>query len=98
MIDPATRVKLKFNQDLDQHVPACQLLEEMGGQVKFNYDHSLYWPAMNVLAIKRREEYRQRWINGGKRIGEYENYLKGGSSKCLSEDEKDKDGKENQGA
>lgn len=103
LIDPATRGKLKFNQDLKEHVPACQLLEELGGSVKFSYDHSLYWPAMNLLASKRREEYRQRWVSGGRRIGEYEDYLKGGSAKSLAEVEKlsapeEASGKENQAA
>lgn len=76
-IDPQTRQKLKFNEDLRQHVPCGQLLQSVGGDVEFRYDHSTYWPALNKLAEQRREAYRERWVQGGKQIGEFENYLKG---------------------
>lgn len=84
-IDPLTRQKLKFNEDLRQHVPPGQLMKSVGGDVEFRYDHSIYWPALNQLAEFRRNEYQERWIQGGKRIGEYENYLKGGTSPSLSQ-------------
>ncbi|GIJ99798.1 hypothetical protein Aspvir_003801 [Aspergillus viridinutans] len=86
-IDPLTREKLKFNEDLRQHVPAGHLMKSIGGDVEFRYDHSIYWPALNQLADKRRNEYRQRWIQGGKRIGEFEHYLKTGTSPSLSQSE-----------
>ncbi|KAH2120114.1 hypothetical protein KXW75_003373 [Aspergillus fumigatus] len=86
-IDPLTREKLKFNEDLRQHVPAGHLMKSVGGDVEFRYDHSIYWPALNQLADKRRNEYRQRWIQGGKRIGEFERYLKTGTSPSLSQSE-----------
>ncbi|KAL2011427.1 hypothetical protein VTN00DRAFT_4145 [Thermoascus crustaceus] len=86
-IDPLTKEKLKFNEDLRKHVPPAQLLKAVGGDVEFEYDHSVYWPALNKLAELRRQEYRERWIKGGKRIGEHENYLKGGSGKSLAETE-----------
>ncbi|GFG04573.1 CRAL-TRIO domain-containing protein C23B6.04c [Aspergillus udagawae] len=86
-IDPLTREKLKFNEDLRQHVPAGHLMKSVGGDVEFRYDHSIYWPALNQLADKRRNEYRQRWIQGGKRIGEFEHYLKTGTSPSLSQSE-----------
>ncbi|WEW61021.1 Phosphatidylinositol transfer protein (PITP) [Emydomyces testavorans] len=86
-IDPQTREKLKFNEDLRQHVPPAQLWKTVNGDVEFEYDHSLYWPALNALAAQRREEYRERWIKGGKLVGEHENYLKGGSGKCRAETE-----------
>ncbi|KAJ5370685.1 Phosphatidylinositol transfer protein PDR16 [Penicillium cataractarum] len=76
-IDPNTRQKLKFNEDLRQHVPPSQLMKPVGGDLEFEYDHSIYWPALNELAKQRREAYRERWIQGGKQIGEFENYLKG---------------------
>jgi hypothetical protein len=83
-IDPVTRQKLKFNEDLRQHVPPEQLLKVTGGDVEFEYDHSEYWPALTKLAERRRKAYRERWIKGGKRIGEYEDYLKGGTEKSLA--------------
>lgn len=76
-IDPLTREKLKFNEDLRQHVPPGQLLKSVGGDVEFKYDHATYWPTLNKLADQRREAYRERWIQGGKQVGEIENYLKG---------------------
>lgn len=76
-IDPQTRQKLKFNEDLRQHVPPSHLMKSVGGDVEFRYDHSAYWPALIKLAEQRHQAYRQRWIQGGKQIGEIENYLKG---------------------
>ncbi|OJD14658.1 hypothetical protein AJ78_05011 [Emergomyces pasteurianus Ep9510] len=83
-IDPLTRTKLKLNEDLRNHVPPAQLLKTVGGEVEFEYDHSLYWPALNKLCEQRRNEYHERWVQGGKVIGEHENYLKGGPGKSLS--------------
>ncbi|KAJ0425395.1 CRAL-TRIO domain-containing protein [Aspergillus carlsbadensis] len=86
-LDPVTREKLKFNEDLKKHVPPNQLLNSVGGEVDFKYDHSAYWPALNKLAEIKRTEYRERWVQGGKRIGEYENYLKTGTSPSVSQRE-----------
>lgn len=86
-IDPLTREKLKFNEDLRKHVPPSQLLKEAGGDVEFEYDHSQYWPALNKLADQRRAEYHRRWVDGGKVIGEYENYLRGGSAMSRTKSE-----------
>ncbi|KAJ6037081.1 hypothetical protein N7540_001360 [Penicillium herquei] len=76
-IDPLTREKLKFNEDLRLHVPAEQLMKTVGGDVEFEYDHSVYWPALNKLAEQRRDAKRERWVENGKRVGESENFLKG---------------------
>lgn len=84
-IDPLTREKLKFNEDLQKHVPPSQLIKAAGGDVEFEYDHSVYWPALNGLAAERRAEYQARWEKGGKLIGEHENYLRGGTGKSLAE-------------
>ncbi|MCJ1363543.1 hypothetical protein MMC16_002650 [Acarospora aff. strigata] len=84
-IDPLTREKLKFNEDLRQHVPPSQLINTYGGEVDFRYDHASYWPALNKIANERRAAYRERWIRSGKRVGEHEGYLKGGSEKSLAE-------------
>lgn len=80
-IDPLTREKLKFNEDMTQYVPKEQLWTEYaGGLLDFEYDHSVYWPALMKLCEERREARRERWIAGGKLIGEHEDYLKGTSS------------------
>ncbi|KAI1935112.1 Phosphatidylinositol transfer protein (PITP) [Ophidiomyces ophidiicola] len=86
-IDPQTREKLKFNEDLRLHVPPAHLWKAVNGDVEFEYDHSLYWPALNALAAQRREEYHSKWVAGGKLVGEHENYLKGGLGKSRSETE-----------
>lgn len=88
-IDPLTREKIKFNEDSGIHVPREQLLKESGGHVEFEYDHDTYWPALNDLCELKREAARARWEQGGKRIGEYEGYLKGTGEKSLAEREKD---------
>ena len=75
--------KLKFNEDLRQHVPPEQLPKEIGGDIQFEYDHSVYWPTLNRLAEQRRTAYCERWIKAGKRVGESELYLAGGVEKSL---------------
>lgn len=87
-IDPLTREKIKFNEDSAIHVPKEQLLKESGGLVEFDYDHSEYWPALNALAAQKRAERKARWEKAGKRVGEYELYLKGGQEECLADIEK----------
>ncbi|KAI9043458.1 CRAL/TRIO domain protein [Aspergillus affinis] len=84
-IDPNTRPKLKFNEDLRQHVPQGQLMKSMGGDVEFRYDHAKYWPALIQLTEQRRAAYHERWVQGGKRIGEHEHYLKTGTSPSLAQ-------------
>lgn len=76
-IDPVTRTKMKFNEPLIQHVPKEQLIKESGGDVWFEYDHSVYWPSMNGLAEERRNEMQERWEAAGKKVGESELYLRG---------------------
>jgi hypothetical protein len=77
-IDPRTRDKLKFNEDMTQYVPAEQLWTEYaGGQLQFEYDHAVYWPALWQLCQERRGERKARWIAGGRNIGEFEDFLSG---------------------
>lgn len=91
-LDPITREKLKFNEKLGNHVPPSQLMKSVGGEVDFKYDHSAYWPALNKLAEVKQKEYRERWIQGGKRIGEYEHYLKTGTSPSAAQKESETNG------
>lgn len=76
-----------FNQDLRNHVPPAQLDRDYGGEVEFTYDHAVYWPAMNRMCTERRETMRERWERGGKRVGEFEAYLRGGegAQRCLKD-------------
>ncbi|KAL9100546.1 MAG: hypothetical protein Q9163_004084 [Psora crenata] len=76
-IDPLTREKLKFDDDLKKLVPSEQLLRSYGGDLEFEYEHEKYWPALTTLVSKRRAEMIKRWEKAGKQIGESEAYLKG---------------------
>ncbi|KAI1464618.1 CRAL/TRIO domain-containing protein [Daldinia caldariorum] len=77
-IDPLTREKLKFNEDMTQYVPKEQLWSEFpGGELQFEYNHDIYWPALQRLCAEKRAKQLQRWEAGGKQIGEKEDYLKG---------------------
>lgn len=90
-IDPVTREKMKFNEDLKKYVPTEQLWKRLGGECDFQYEHDVYWPAFGKMAQGRREAYKSRWVSGGNRIGESEEYLRGGQAKSLQEMEKEKD-------
>ncbi|TLS24785.1 hypothetical protein PpBr36_08435 [Pyricularia pennisetigena] len=80
-IDPLTRDKLKFNEDMSSYVPKEQLWKEIsGGALEFEYDHSAYWPALRKMCEERQAEREKRWTAGGKQIGELEDYLGGKTS------------------
>ncbi|KAK7432389.1 Phosphatidylinositol transfer protein (PITP) [Neonectria magnoliae] len=84
-IDPVTREKLKFNEDMKQYVPPEQLWSlDWGGDLDFEYDHATYWPALNELCRQRREERIRRWEAGGKLVGESEDYLAGGTDEGVA--------------
>lgn len=88
-IDPVTKEKIKFNEDFSKYVPRDQLMKDANGNVNFQYDHAAYWPALNKLSEMKRNAYRERWAAAGKRIGEYELYLRGGDQKPVVEVEKE---------
>ncbi|KAF2104697.1 CRAL/TRIO domain protein [Rhizodiscina lignyota] len=77
-LDPVTKEKMKFSEPLVNYVPKEQLLTNFGGEVEFEYDHGVYWPALNGTCEQRRKEMRERWEKAGKKIGESEVYLRGG--------------------
>lgn len=76
---------MKFNEPLSNHVPREQLWSDYGGDAHFQYSHSDYWPALNRICEERRTAYKERWVAGGKRIGEYEAYLRGGEQLSLAQ-------------
>jgi CRAL/TRIO domain len=92
-IDPLTRQKLKFNDDMRQHVPPQQLWNEFHGDMEFEYDHSVYWPALLKLAGERYEERHERWVKAGKHYGESEMYLRGGNASSVYQSSDDERGK-----
>ena len=71
-IDPTTREKLKFNENLREYVPPEQLYDLFGGDCVFEYDHEKYWPEFLKLAIEKRETYMARWKAAGGDIGQSE--------------------------
>ncbi|KAI5809230.1 CRAL/TRIO domain-containing protein [Pyronema omphalodes] len=77
-IDPLTREKLKFNENLNDHVPADQLDKDFGGKCDFVYDHARFWPALTAMCEDRRREAFERWKNLGAKIGISEFEIKGG--------------------
>ncbi|OBT69379.1 hypothetical protein VE03_01208 [Pseudogymnoascus sp. 23342-1-I1] len=82
-VDPLTREKLHFNEDLTKFVPKEQLWTDVGGAVEFEYDHETYWPALNSLCRERAAERKVRWEAAGKHYGESELHLKGGDVPSL---------------
>jgi hypothetical protein len=80
-----TKEKLKFNEDMRQHAPPQQLWTEFQGDLEFEYEHSVYWPALLQLCKQRRLEKKERWEKAGKHYGESELYLKGGSSQSVGQ-------------
>lgn len=83
-IDPVTREKMKFQPVTKDFIPKEQLWNEYGGDLEFEYDHKVYWTALDEECRRRKEAYRQRWRAGGSKIGEYEEYLRGGSHNSLA--------------
>ena len=77
-IDPVTREKIRFNEDMGLHVPKDQLLKESGGDVQFEYEHEKYWPALNQLCEIKRKAWQARWEKGGKRIGSLRSIFEAG--------------------
>lgn len=85
-IDPVTREKMKFNPNMREFVPPDRLWKHHDGDLDFEYDHSVYWPALQKLTEARKERIRARWAKGGKQIGESEEYLKGGDHLSLQQE------------
>jgi hypothetical protein len=84
-VDPITRKKIVFNEPMASYVPSNQLRKSHGGELEFEYDHTIYWPALNKLAEERRTFQYERWVKGGKMVGEFETYLKGGTETSLKD-------------
>ena len=70
---------MRYNEPLTEHIPSSQLMKNAGGEVDFEYDHAVYWPALAKLAEDRRRERTERWEKAGKLVGESEIYLWGGA-------------------
>lgn len=82
-IDPLTKEKLKFNDDMRKLVPPQQLWTEFQGDLEFEYDHATYWPALLSLCKEKHAAQRERWVKAGKHYGESEIYMKGGDAHSI---------------
>ncbi|KAG5985527.1 hypothetical protein E4U43_006023 [Claviceps pusilla] len=70
---------------MKQFVPSEQLWSaDWNGDMDFEYDHSVYWPALNEMCRMKRERRMARWIAAGCHIGESEDYLAGGTDVSVS--------------
>ena len=67
-----------------QYVPPEQLWTEFQGDLNFEYDHDVYWPALIKMCEEKHAELKARWINAGKNYGESEIYLKGGDATSIT--------------
>lgn len=80
-----TRTKLKFNDDMRQHVPPEQLWNEFHGDLEFDYEHEVYWPNLLEICQKKHDERYEKWVKAGKHFGESEIYLRGGDAQSVGE-------------
>ncbi|KAI9716620.1 MAG: hypothetical protein M1828_007598 [Chrysothrix sp. TS-e1954] len=90
-IDPVTRDKMIFNEDLRKYVPPSQLDVEVGGDAQFKYEHEVYWPELCRMLKERREAMWERWVSAGKLVGENEAYLRGGNVPSVGSEKEEKD-------
>ena len=67
-----------------QFVPPEQLWTEFQGDLNFEYDHEVYWPALINMCEEKHSELRARWIKAGKNYGESETYLRGGDTLSIT--------------
>jgi hypothetical protein len=74
-----TKQKLEFEGDMRQFVPPSQLWTEFQGDLEFDYDHDVYWPALNKICQEKKAAAKARWEKAGGIIGESEAYLRGGN-------------------
>lgn len=68
-MDPLTREKLVYQQPPEEYIPKEQLEAMYGGDVDFEYDHEMYWPALARIAAERRADYMTQFKLLGKKIG-----------------------------
>ncbi|KZV88886.1 CRAL/TRIO domain-containing protein [Exidia glandulosa HHB12029] len=88
-VDPKTRTKLFFNPDVvkDGLMPSESLLKADGwdGACNFEYDHSVYWPALVQLCAEKHAKEHKAWRDLGGKIGESEWAIKVRASEDVHE-------------
>lgn len=86
-IDPLTREKLVFSEPFPNYVPVNQLQSDFGGNVDFEYQHKIYWPALCKMYEARHEYYLSRWRALGAEIGMSESELRAGFDDSIPQEE-----------
>ncbi|CAO1613446.1 unnamed protein product [Parajaminaea phylloscopi] len=85
-IDPVTKSKCKFDEDIKSEVPAEQLSKDFGGSLGPEYKHDQYWAELVRVCDSRREKMLQRFKEQcGSEIGASEWVIRGGNDKELDD-------------
>lgn len=73
-VDPITREKIKFNpQCIKEGLFAPDMLmREWGGDVRFEYAHEQYWPALVRMCEERKGRMWRAWKTMGAKVGSSE--------------------------
>lgn len=70
LLDPVTRAKLSFKNDVSDMVDPSQLEDSFGGKLDMStYNHDDYWPQLMGLAQERKKKIHQKWTELGEDIG-----------------------------
>lgn len=81
-MDPVTKSKCKFDEDVKNDIPSEQLSAEFGGSVHPRYQHERYWDELVKLCDTRREKMLQRFKEQCRSdIGASEWVIRGGNDK-----------------
>ncbi|KAI5481682.1 CRAL/TRIO domain-containing protein [Pseudohyphozyma bogoriensis] len=66
-VDPVTKDKIRFlnSSDATELVPKSQLQSMFGGDINFEYDHSVYFDALTKLCNERKAANLERWRKYG---------------------------------
>ncbi|TIB35094.1 hypothetical protein E3P86_02721 [Wallemia ichthyophaga] len=70
LLDPVTREKLSFSNDVSHVVDKSQLEDSFGGNVDLSvYDHDKYWSQLMDFVDERKRKMSDKWIELGGGIG-----------------------------
>lgn len=69
LIDPNTKQRLVFDEPFTNRIDPHNLDYHYGGDMKFDYDHSIYWPDFKQKIEKRRVDNYEKWDQLGGTIG-----------------------------
>lgn len=86
LIDPVTKSKCKFDEDIKSEVPSEQLSAEYGGSLEPKYNHEKYWPELVKVVKQRREQMTRRFKEQcNSEVGASEWVIRGGNDAELQD-------------